>query len=159
MTKRIPVVHSTAIYDGRTHLGDVAELGNGQFAAVDANGHRLGVFDTRADAERLILHSPLVPQKAQHEWAAIAKRGVARHVVAPRPPDEDRGPVRAPPRSRCCARPPWRALSLSGRRILDRLEIELADHGGKRTEGSPCTYDDFERFGIHRHAIGPSPPR
>src|SRR5215217_6005480 len=51
--------------------------------------------------------------------------------------------------------PAMQALSLSGRRILDRLEIELADHGGKDNGKLPVTYDDFERFGIHRHAIGP----
>lgn len=46
-------------------------------------------------------------------------------------------------------------LSLSGRRILDRLEIELADHGGKDNGRLPVTFDDFQRFGIDRHAIAP----
>lgn len=45
------------------------------------------------------------------------------------------------------------ALSLTGRRILDRLEIELADHGGTENGRLPVTYDDFEHFGIHRHQI------
>lgn len=49
--------------------------------------------------------------------------------------------------------PAMAALSLTGRRILDRLEIELADHGGQENGSLPCTYDDFERFGIHRHQI------
>lgn len=52
--------------------------------------------------------------------------------------------------------PAWRALSLSARRILDRLEIELADHGGTDNGKLPCTFDDFEQYGIHRHAIGPA---
>jgi hypothetical protein len=49
--------------------------------------------------------------------------------------------------------PAMRVLSLSGRRILDRLEIELADHGGRENGALICTWDDFVRFGIHRHAI------
>jgi hypothetical protein len=50
----------------------------------------------------------------------------------------------------------WRALSLSGRRVLDRLEIELADHGGTDNGKLPCTYADFEQYGIDRHSIGPA---
>jgi hypothetical protein len=52
--------------------------------------------------------------------------------------------------------PAWRALSLSARRMLDRLEIEMADHGGTDNGKLPTTYDDFHRYGIHRHAIGPA---
>jgi hypothetical protein len=52
--------------------------------------------------------------------------------------------------------PAWRALSLSGRRVLDRLEIEHAEHGGAENGKLPCTYDDFHQYGIHRHAIGPA---
>lgn len=55
MTVRIPVVHSVAVYDGRDYLGDVAELGNGQFAAFDPNANRIGVFDDKAEAKRLVL--------------------------------------------------------------------------------------------------------
>lgn len=52
--------------------------------------------------------------------------------------------------------PAWCALSLSARRVLDRIEIELADHGGTDNGRLPVTYDDFHRYGIHRHAIGPA---
>jgi hypothetical protein len=52
--------------------------------------------------------------------------------------------------------PAWCVLSLSGRRILDRVEIELADHGGTDNGKLPITYDDFERYGIDRHAIAPA---
>jgi len=52
--------------------------------------------------------------------------------------------------------PAWRALSLSARRILDRIEIELADHGGTDNGKLPVTYDDFIRYGIERHAIRPA---
>ena len=49
--------------------------------------------------------------------------------------------------------PAMRVLSLSARRMLDRIEIEMADHGGTDNGRLPVTYDDFQRFGIHRHAI------
>jgi hypothetical protein len=52
--------------------------------------------------------------------------------------------------------PAWRVLSLSARRVLNRLEIELAEHGGTDNGRLPTTYDDFERYGIHRHAIAPA---
>jgi hypothetical protein len=49
--------------------------------------------------------------------------------------------------------PAWSVLSLSARRVLDRIEIEHADHGGNDNGRLPVTYDDFERYGIHRHSI------
>ena len=51
--------------------------------------------------------------------------------------------------------PAMRALSLTGRRILDRVEIELARHGGNDNGKLPITYNDLIAFGIHDHAIGP----
>jgi hypothetical protein len=51
--------------------------------------------------------------------------------------------------------PAYRALSLSEHRILARLEIELADHGGTGNGKLMATFDDFHRYGIHRHAIAP----
>jgi len=55
VSPRIPVIASFAIYDGRDYLGDVAELGNGQWAAFDPAAVRLGAFDDRAAAERLVM--------------------------------------------------------------------------------------------------------
>ena len=49
--------------------------------------------------------------------------------------------------------PAWSVLSLSARRVLDRIEIEHADHGGYDNGRLPVTYDDFEHYGIHRHSI------
>ncbi len=49
--------------------------------------------------------------------------------------------------------PAWASLSLAARRVLDRLEIEHAHHGGKDNGRLPCTYDDFERFGVRRKSI------
>ena len=51
--------------------------------------------------------------------------------------------------------PAYRVLSLSARRVIDRVEIELAHHGGTDNGRLPVTYDDFQRYGIDRHAIGP----
>jgi len=52
--------------------------------------------------------------------------------------------------------PPYRVLSLSARRVLDRLEIELARHGGMDNGRLPVTFDDFEAYGMDRHAIAPA---
>jgi hypothetical protein len=52
--------------------------------------------------------------------------------------------------------PAFCVLSLSARRVLDRVEIELAYHGGADNGRLPVTYDDFEDYGIHRHAVGPA---
>jgi hypothetical protein len=53
----------------------------------------------------------------------------------------------------------YRVLSLSARRIMDRLEIELAKHGGKPEANGElvCTYADFEAYGVaNRHQIAPA---
>ena len=47
----------------------------------------------------------------------------------------------------------YRVLSLSAHRLLDRLEIELAHHGGHDNGRLPVTFDDFEKYGIDRHAV------
>ena len=52
--------------------------------------------------------------------------------------------------------PAFRILSHSGRRILDRLEIELAHHGGVDNGRLPCTFDHFTEYGIDRHSIAPA---
>jgi hypothetical protein len=50
----------------------------------------------------------------------------------------------------------FRVLSQSGHRVLARIEIELADHGGKENGKLPVTYTDFVDYGIDRHAISPA---
>jgi hypothetical protein len=52
--------------------------------------------------------------------------------------------------------PAYRALSLSGHRVLARLQIEHAHHGGRDNGALPVTFQDFEDFGVHRHAIAPA---
>ena len=52
--------------------------------------------------------------------------------------------------------PSYRVLSLSARRVLDRLEIELGHHGGTGNGDLPVTYDQFQEYGIDRQAIRPA---
>jgi hypothetical protein len=52
--------------------------------------------------------------------------------------------------------PAYRVLSLSAHRVLDRISIELAHHGGNDNGRLPVTYDQFEEYGIHRHAVAPA---
>jgi hypothetical protein len=55
--------------------------------------------------------------------------------------------------------PAYRVLSLSARRILDRLEIELAHHGGNDNGDLVVTRDQFIAFGPTRTRHPPGPPR
>jgi hypothetical protein len=50
----------------------------------------------------------------------------------------------------------FRVLSHSARRVLDRLEIEHAHHGGQDNGRLPVTFNDFVNFNIDRHAIAPA---
>jgi hypothetical protein len=52
--------------------------------------------------------------------------------------------------------PAFCVLSLSARRVLDRLEIELASHGGTNNGKLPVTFADFHRYGIDYDAIAPA---
>ncbi|MEH2546795.1 hypothetical protein V1283_003440 [Bradyrhizobium sp. AZCC 2262] len=52
--------------------------------------------------------------------------------------------------------PAYRVLSVSGHRILDRVSIELAHHGGKDNGKLPVTYTQFEEYGIHDKGIAPA---
>jgi len=51
---------------------------------------------------------------------------------------------------------PYRVLSQSAHRVLARIEIEFADHGGTDNGKLPITYADFIDYGLDRHAIGPA---
>jgi hypothetical protein len=52
--------------------------------------------------------------------------------------------------------PAYRVLSLSARRVIDRIEIELAHHGGMDNGKLPVTFEQFQDYGIDRHAIAPA---
>ena len=52
--------------------------------------------------------------------------------------------------------PAYRVLSLSAHRILARLEIELASHGGNDNGRLPLTYNQLVEYGLAspRHRFG-----
>src|SRR5207248_4464704 len=52
--------------------------------------------------------------------------------------------------------PAWRVLSLSACRVIDRIEIELARHGGNDNGKLPVTYEDFEEYGVTRESVSPA---
>jgi hypothetical protein len=52
--------------------------------------------------------------------------------------------------------PAYRALSLSAHRVISRIEIELAHHGGNDNGVLPVTFEDFIAYGIHHNAIAPA---
>jgi hypothetical protein len=52
--------------------------------------------------------------------------------------------------------PAWAALSITARRILDRLELEHLSHGGVENGKLVCTYDDFVKYGAGRKYIKPA---
>jgi hypothetical protein len=51
--------------------------------------------------------------------------------------------------------PAYRVLSLAAHRILDRIEIEHGRHAGLENGRLIVTFQNFEDYGIERHAIGP----
>jgi hypothetical protein len=52
--------------------------------------------------------------------------------------------------------PAYRALSLSAHRVISRIEIELAHHGGNDNGRLPVTKQDFIAYGIHNDAVAPA---
>jgi hypothetical protein len=52
--------------------------------------------------------------------------------------------------------PAWKTLSLSARRVIDWIEIELAHHGGNNNGRLPVTKQDFIDYGVHKHAVAPA---
>jgi hypothetical protein len=52
--------------------------------------------------------------------------------------------------------PAYRALSLSAHRVIDRVCLEHMYQGGAENGRLIVTYDDFEKYGVHRHSIAPA---
>lgn len=52
--------------------------------------------------------------------------------------------------------PAFRELSLAAHRVLARISIEHAHHGGAENGRLPVTFDQFVEYGIHRHSIAPA---
>jgi hypothetical protein len=49
--------------------------------------------------------------------------------------------------------PAHRVLTLAARRVIDRISIELAHHGGQENGRLPVTFDNFQSYGIDRGSI------
>jgi hypothetical protein len=49
--------------------------------------------------------------------------------------------------------PAFRVLSLPALRFIDRLEIELARHAGKKNGKLIVTYKDFQEYGVRRNSV------
>jgi hypothetical protein len=52
--------------------------------------------------------------------------------------------------------PTWRALSLSAHKVIDRIAIELAHHGGNDNGRLPVTKLDFVEYGISPRLVAPA---
>ena len=52
--------------------------------------------------------------------------------------------------------PVWDVLSNTARKIIARIEIELANHGGKDNGKLPVTYEQFRQYGISRRLVARS---
>src|SRR5262245_46590578 len=52
--------------------------------------------------------------------------------------------------------PSYQALSLNGHKVISRIEIELAHHGGNDNGKLPVTYQDFIDYGISRESVPPA---
>jgi hypothetical protein len=53
--------------------------------------------------------------------------------------------------------PSWCVLSLSARRVLDRIEIEMCHQGGAHENGRlVVTHADFIKHGVHHDAVAPA---
>ena len=52
--------------------------------------------------------------------------------------------------------PAYRQLSLSAHRVLSRVECEHGRHGGMDNGALIVTFNDFQAYGVDRHAIAPA---
>src|SRR5262245_16608660 len=52
--------------------------------------------------------------------------------------------------------PAYRVLSLPGHRVVSRIEIELAHHGGNDNGRLPVTHQNFIDNGMHKDAVAPA---
>jgi hypothetical protein len=52
--------------------------------------------------------------------------------------------------------PAYRVMSLSGHRVISRIELELCKHGGNDNGNLPVTKEDFMAYGIHHNAVAPA---
>jgi hypothetical protein len=99
------------------------------------------------DADSSILHHPDAPQRTRNR---SGQKGGASKMHF------DEAYIKR--KFSMLESPAYMVLSLSARRVMDRLEIELGRHKGKPEENGNlvCTFEDFAKYGLHRHAIAPA---
>ena len=81
-----------------------------------------------------------------HDYQIQKKKRSSMRIVgqfAPRPIDMLESPA-------------YRTLNLAEHRILARIEIELAHHGGLENGNLPITYEQFTAYGIRPNSIAPA---
>jgi hypothetical protein len=52
--------------------------------------------------------------------------------------------------------PAFRVLSQSAHKVISRIEVELAHHGGNDNGRLPVTTDQFVEYGMHRSSVAPA---
>jgi hypothetical protein len=96
------------------------------------------------------------PMPRTHNRTGRARSRAGANAMTSRPNRQKIAGQFAPRLIEMLESPAFRSLSLSAHRILARLEIELAHHGGKDNGRLPVTFDNFQKYGIDRHAIAPA---
>ncbi len=140
--------------------GGASPMGGGRTADEIAAGLRRSILSVRPRVSELHADGKIMPtdDRRRNESGILSDGVEGGHPMSRRYGNRRTtiGGQFAPHTIEMLRSPAWCALSLSARRVLDRIEIELADHGGVDNGKLPVTYDDFCRYGIHRHAIGPA---
>jgi hypothetical protein len=52
--------------------------------------------------------------------------------------------------------PAWQALSINGRRVVERIQLEHLRHAGRDNGYLPVTFNDFVAAGVSRKYVSPS---
>jgi hypothetical protein len=104
---------------------------------------------TEIDADPSVLRHPDAPMRTRNR---SGQKGGASKARFP----DDEPHIRQ--RFVMMESPAWKALSLSARRVLDRIEIEFGRHKGKPEANGELivTFDDFVEYGITRRLVRPA---
>jgi hypothetical protein len=148
--------------------------GNGaQHAIHDEAGNLLATIEHKIDGYHVLIRDRDVACVGTREAALAIAHDPQNHGATARANERagsdrlSRGPKSyrrrnrigeqfAPRTIRMLESPAYRVLSLSAHRLLSRIEIEMAQHGGYENGNLPVTFDQFEEYGIHRHAVAPA---
>jgi hypothetical protein len=129
--------------------GTSDDVGGGAAMKNESAAPRKHLTANEIDADPSILRHPDAHQKTRNRSGQKGGASKARF-----PDDEPHI------RQRFCMMesPAWKALSLSARRVLDRIEIEFGRHKGNPEANGELivTYDDFVKYGITRRLVRPA---